>query len=158
MTCPHCNPNPSLNDGSLGIKWIQGNTVIAHACGCKIEGRGFTNYPLHIHYCDQHARGFAQVQVLDSPRFVIVSGGVAYPTHEQDTEVIDLDDMKADPPATWDQLSEAARAYVRAHHPEFAQDEPHEPPEPDPLDACDPIADQRADAADVELLKEKRQQ
>lgn len=52
--CSDCNTNPSLNDDSRGIKWIQGNVVKAEPCGCTIEGRGFCNYPIHIHYCDTH--------------------------------------------------------------------------------------------------------
>lgn len=52
--CSDCNTNPALNDDSRGIKWIQGNVIKVEPCGCTIEGRGFCNYPIHIHYCDTH--------------------------------------------------------------------------------------------------------
>jgi hypothetical protein len=52
--CKDCNTNPALNDGSLGIEWIKGGVTKNHPCGCTIEGRGYCNYPLHIHFCETH--------------------------------------------------------------------------------------------------------
>ncbi len=82
-SCNDCCTNPAVNDASLGPKWIQGGVIKAHSCGCTIEGRGFCNYPLHIHYCQQHA---VSEQLTANVRLL-----VKYLTSDDDRERMDRD-------------------------------------------------------------------